>query len=35
MYNPRKAPFVSHFEGTRKIIEHIEKFWCPSITSVS
>jgi nicotinamidase-related amidase len=35
MYNPRMAPHVSHFDGTRKVIEHIERFWCPSITSVS
>lgn len=33
MYNPKKAPFVSHFEGTRLIIEHIEKYICPTITS--
>jgi nicotinamidase-related amidase len=33
MYNPKKSPFVSHFEGTRLIIEHIEKYVCPSITS--
>ena len=33
MYNPKKAPYVSHFEGTRLIVEHIEKFVCPTITS--
>jgi nicotinamidase-related amidase len=33
MYNPKSAPHVSHFEGTRLIIEHIEKYVCPSITS--
>ena len=22
-----------HFEGREKIIEHIEKYWCPTITS--
>jgi nicotinamidase-related amidase len=33
MYNPRKAPFVSHAEGTELVIQHIEKYWCPSITS--
>jgi len=33
MYNPQKAPFVTHFEGTRLIIEHIEKYVCPTITS--
>jgi len=33
MYNPRKRPFVSHFRGTDLVIEHIEKYWCPTITS--
>ena len=33
MYNPKSAPHVSHFEGTRLIIEHIEKYDCPTITS--
>ncbi len=33
MYNPARAPFVSHFAGTELIVEHIEKFVCPTITS--
>jgi len=33
MYNPFKPPYVSHEEGTRLIIEYIEKFWCPTILS--
>jgi nicotinamidase-related amidase len=33
MYNPQREPRVSHFEGTRLIVEHIEKFVCPTITS--
>lgn len=33
MYNPKMPPMVSHFEGTRLIVEHIEKYVCPSITS--
>jgi len=33
MYNPAKPPYVSHEEGTRLIIEYIEKFWCPTTTS--
>lgn len=33
MYNPRRAPFVSHFTGTDLVVEHIEKYWCPTITS--
>jgi nicotinamidase-related amidase len=33
MYNPKKSPFVTHDEGTQRIIQHIEKYWCPSILS--
>ncbi|MFC2125084.1 protein-signal peptide and transmembrane prediction [Bacteroidota bacterium] len=33
MYNPKMKPHVSHDEGTALVIEHIEKFWCPSIDS--
>jgi nicotinamidase-related amidase len=33
MYNPKAAPYVSHFEGTRLIVAHIEKYVCPTITS--
>ena len=33
MYNPDMWPYVSHFEGTDLIIEHIEKWVCPTITS--
>ncbi|MBL9169651.1 MAG: ThuA domain-containing protein [Verrucomicrobiales bacterium] len=33
MYHHRKRPFVSHFVGTELICEHIEKYWCASITS--
>lgn len=31
MYNPARAPYVSHDEGTRLVVAYIEKFWCPSI----
>jgi nicotinamidase-related amidase len=33
MYNPEMAPYVNHDEGTRLVIEFIEKFWCPTLTS--
>jgi len=33
MYNPASRPYVSHAEGTRLVVEFIEKFWCPSILS--
>ncbi|MCA9033674.1 MAG: isochorismatase family protein [Planctomycetaceae bacterium] len=33
MYNPAQAPFVSHFTGNDLVTEHIEQYWCPSVTS--
>ncbi len=33
MYNPALPPYVSHDQGTRLVIEHIEKFWCPTLPS--
>ena len=33
MYNPARPPYVSHDEGTRLVVEYIEKFWCPTIMS--
>jgi type 1 glutamine amidotransferase len=33
MYNPAKHPFVNHFRGTELVVEHIERRWCPTITS--
>ncbi|MGB8166911.1 MAG: cysteine hydrolase family protein [Chthoniobacteraceae bacterium] len=35
MYNPERAPSVTHFEGTRLMIGHVEKYWCPTITSAA
>ena len=35
MYNPAKAPFVSHFTGNDYVVEHIEAHWCPTITSTA
>jgi nicotinamidase-related amidase len=34
MYNSRMRPFVNHFRGTDLIVQHIERYWCPSVTSV-
>lgn len=31
MYDPRQAPWVSHWKGTELVVEHVEKFWCPTI----
>lgn len=33
MYNPAMPPYVCHDEGTRLVVEYIEKFWCPSLLS--
>ncbi|MEZ5304786.1 MAG: hypothetical protein R3F11_29685, partial [Verrucomicrobiales bacterium] len=33
MYNPERPPQVSHFHGTDLVIEHIEKYVCPTLTS--
>ena len=33
MYNHERAPMVSHFAGTDLVVEHDEKYWCPSFTS--
>ena len=33
MYNPGDRPFVSHEEGTERVIQHIEKYWCPTVLS--
>jgi type 1 glutamine amidotransferase/nicotinamidase-related amidase len=33
MYNHRMSPYVNHFTGTELIVEHIEKYVCPTIAS--
>ena len=33
MYNPAMRPKVFHVRGTELVIEHIEKHWCPTVTS--
>jgi nicotinamidase-related amidase len=33
MYNPARSPHVSHGRGTELVIEHIEKYWAPTLTS--
>lgn len=35
MYNSRARPQVNHFRGTDLVVEHIERYWCPSITSTA
>jgi nicotinamidase-related amidase len=33
LYDPRQPPYVSHARGTELVVEHIERYWCPSIAS--
>ena len=33
LYDPRQPPYVSHARGTELVVEHIERYWCPSILS--
>ncbi len=33
MYNPERPPGVDHFTGTDLVVNHVEKFWCPSFAS--
>ena len=35
LYNPGRSPWVNHFAGTELMIEHVEKYWCPSTTSAA
>ena len=33
MYNHEMPPKVNHFAGTDLVVEHVEKYWCPTIVS--
>lgn len=33
MYDPDEAPFVNHFTGNDLVTSHIERHWCPTVTS--
>lgn len=33
MYNPRQWPYVDHFTGHDRVIAHVERYVCPTITS--
>jgi len=35
MYNSQMRPFVNHFTGTDLIIEHVEKYVCPTMASTA
>ena len=33
LYDPRQPPYVSHARGTEMVVEHVERYWCPSVIS--
>jgi nicotinamidase-related amidase len=33
LYDPAKRPFTTHDNGTELLVQHIEKYWCPSFAS--
>ena len=33
MYDPHDRPYVPHEQGTALVVEHIEKYWCPTTRS--
>ena len=33
MYNPDRPPGGTHFDGTDRVIEHVERYWCSSFLS--
>ncbi|AMV37785.1 isochorismatase family protein [Planctomyces sp. SH-PL62] len=33
MYNPERPPGVGHFAGTDLVVEHVERYWCPTFLS--
>ena len=35
MFDPSRPPYVSHGEGTRLVVEYIEKFYCPTVDGLT
>jgi nicotinamidase-related amidase len=33
MYDPKTPPYVPHDQGTELVVQHIEKYWCPTTLS--
>jgi len=33
MYDPQTRPYVPHAQGTELVVQHIEKYWCPTTLS--
>jgi nicotinamidase-related amidase len=33
MYNSKMPPHVNHFRGTDLVVDHIERYWCGTVTS--
>lgn len=34
MYNSKMPPKVNHFDGTDLVVAHVEKYWCPTVSSI-
>ena len=35
MFNPERPPGGTHFAGTDRVVEHVERYWCPSFESTA
>lgn len=35
MYNPERPPGGTHFDGIDRVVEHVERYWCPSFASTA
>jgi nicotinamidase-related amidase len=33
MYDPSRPPGGTHYDGTDRVVEHVERYWCPSFVS--
>jgi hypothetical protein len=33
MYNPAMRPWMRHDAGTTLVVDFVEKFWCPTVSS--
>ncbi len=33
MYDPTRPPGGTHFDGTDRVVEYVERYWCPSFVS--
>lgn len=35
MYNPKRSPYVPHCVGNDLMVEHVERYWCPTVSSAA